>query len=140
MTERDDKLLPRYRSIERETPPPALDAAILAASRRSVRAPTVPRWAAPVSVAAVLVLALGLVLKVQREAPDAGMPVETQAAPSAPSPVDSSPPDRRQDARPAAPRAEAPAAQAEPKPARTPLRQPKVEAKRFAPADPGAAL
>jgi hypothetical protein len=74
MSEHDDEVLRRYRSLAREEPPASIDAAILAASRRSVRARPFARWAGPVSVAAVLVLALGLVLKVQREAPEAPMP------------------------------------------------------------------
>ena len=79
MNERDDELLRRYRELPRETPPPSLDASILAASRRPVRRP-MARWAAPFSVAAVLVLALGLVLKVQREAPEATLPAAPQPA------------------------------------------------------------
>ncbi|MDH3320593.1 MAG: hypothetical protein OEO84_13010, partial [Betaproteobacteria bacterium] len=48
-----------------EEPPPALDAAILAAARRRRS-----RWAVPVSIAAVVVLAVGVTLRVQLEAPD----------------------------------------------------------------------
>ena len=81
MNERDDELLKRYRELPREAPPPALDASILARSRRAARRP-LARWAAPFSVAAVLVLALGLVLKVQREAPEATLPsTQEQAMP-----------------------------------------------------------
>jgi hypothetical protein len=82
MSERDEDLLRRYRAMERPLPPPSIDAAILAASRRAVKARPLSRWAAPVSVAAVLVLALGLVLKVQREAPEATLP--SSAAPALP--------------------------------------------------------
>jgi len=89
MSERDEELLRLYRAPPREAPPPPLDAAILAASRRPARAPGLPRWAAGLSVAAVLVLALGLVLKVQREAPDAGMPVESRATAPAAAPAPS---------------------------------------------------
>ena len=71
MTDSDDKLLHRYRALPREEPPRALDDAILAASRRAVSArPALSRrWAAPVSIAAVLVLAFGVTLEMQREEP-----------------------------------------------------------------------
>ena len=71
MTDSDDKLLQRYRALSREEPPRALDDAILAASRRAVAArPALSRrWAAPVSIAAVLVLAFGVTLEMQREEP-----------------------------------------------------------------------
>lgn len=80
MNERDDELLKRYRDLPRAAPRSALDASILAASRRAARRP-VARWAAPFSIAAVLVLALGLVLKVQREAPEATRPSSPQERP-----------------------------------------------------------
>src|SRR4051812_15143019 len=108
MSERDDELLRRYRAIKPEAPPPALDAAILAASRRSVRARGVPRWAAPVSVAAVLVLALGIVLKVQREAPETALPVQSRAAPSEPSAGNAPQPPPATTPEPMAPRLQAP--------------------------------
>jgi len=60
--ERDDRVSGAYRGLGREDPPPRLDAAILAASVRR-RA----RWAVPVSVAAVVVLAVGVTLRVQME-------------------------------------------------------------------------
>ena len=97
MNESDDELLKRYRDLPRAAPPSSLDASILAASRRATRRP-LARWAAPFSVAAVLVLALGLVLRVQREGPEvtlpsaqeqampgtgAGAPAATQASPQA---------------------------------------------------------
>jgi hypothetical protein len=83
MSERDDELLQLYGHLPREMPPGAVDASILAASRRATRKP-LARWAAPFSVAAVLVLALGLVLKVQREAPEATMPSQSNGAAPAP--------------------------------------------------------
>jgi len=135
MSERDDELLRRYRAASREAPPASLDASILAASRRSVRAPSVRRWAAPLSIAAVVVLALGLVLKVQREAPEAVMPAESHAAPSVPAPV----------AEPAAPPPEATAPEAVPPKAAAPepmaktARKAKAEAKQVAPPPPAAA-
>jgi outer membrane biosynthesis protein TonB len=71
MTDSDDKLLRHYRALPREEPPRALDDAILAASRRAVAArPSLSRrWAGPVSIAAVLVLAFGVTLEMQREQP-----------------------------------------------------------------------
>lgn len=65
-----------YRDGAAETPPLALDETILAASRRAVRSrPRVmhPRfarsWVVPVSLAAVLVLSIGLVTFVSKEVP-----------------------------------------------------------------------
>lgn len=70
MTDSDDKLLQRYRALPREEPPRALDDTILAASRRAVAMPPASRsWAGPVSIAAVLVLAFGVTLEMQREEP-----------------------------------------------------------------------
>jgi hypothetical protein len=70
MTDRDEELARLYRALAKEEPPEALDAAILAASRRAVARPSlVRRWAAPVSVAAVLVLAIGLALEMRDQAP-----------------------------------------------------------------------
>jgi hypothetical protein len=60
--ERDARVSERYRALGREEPPPELDAAILAASRRRRS-----RWAVPVSIAAVVVLAVGVTLRVQIE-------------------------------------------------------------------------
>jgi hypothetical protein len=70
MTDSDDKLLRRYRELAREEPTRALDDAILAASRRAVaKRSWSRRFAAPVSIAAVLVLAFGLTLEMMREEP-----------------------------------------------------------------------
>jgi hypothetical protein len=70
MTDEDDKLTRRYRELAREEPPSAIDAAILAASRRAVKArPWSQRWIGPVSIAAVLVLGIGVSLNMQRERP-----------------------------------------------------------------------
>jgi len=121
MSERDDELLRRYRATGRDEPPAAVDAAILAASRRSLRASPVRRWAAPVSVAAVLVLALGLVLKVQREAPEAVMPAESRVAPEPAAPATApaiEAPVTAPTAAPTAPRVGTPAAR--PGPAKSP--------------------
>jgi hypothetical protein len=65
-TERDEKVSAGYRALGGEEPPRALDEAILAASRRS---PT--RWRVPLSVAAVLVLAVGVTLRMLPQRPDA---------------------------------------------------------------------
>jgi hypothetical protein len=87
MNEHDDKLSARYRELAREEPPVALDAAILAASRRALGRPSFARrWGAPVSIAAVLMLAVGVTLHMQREEPG----VETSEpgpAPAARSPA-----------------------------------------------------
>lgn len=71
MIDRDDEISRRYRALPPEGPPPALDAAILAASRRAVdaRPSGVRRWAGPVSIAAVLVLGIGVSLRMQLEQP-----------------------------------------------------------------------
>jgi len=60
--DRDARVSAHYRALGREEPPAALDAEILAAARRP-RA----RWAVPVSVAAVVVLAVGVTLRLQLE-------------------------------------------------------------------------
>lgn len=70
MIEPGDNLVKHYRDLAREEPPAALDSAILAASRRAVGRPSLSRrWAMPVSIAAVLVLAFGVTLQMQREEP-----------------------------------------------------------------------
>jgi len=71
MSEHDEKLDRAYRALAKEEPPAALDAAILAASRRAVARPSLARrWAVPVSLAATLVLVVGVTLEMQRERPD----------------------------------------------------------------------
>jgi hypothetical protein len=88
MTDHDDKLTRRYRSLAREQPGAALDAAILAASRRAAARPSASRrWAMPVSVAAVLVLALGVTLRMQQEQPGIETAVPEYSQPAAPVPV-----------------------------------------------------
>jgi hypothetical protein len=68
MTEpdRDEKVTQTYRALGGEEPPRALDEAILAASRRSQH-----RWRVPLSIAAVLVLAVGVTLRMLPQRPDA---------------------------------------------------------------------
>ncbi|MGH8689021.1 MAG: hypothetical protein ACREVQ_15060 [Burkholderiales bacterium] len=68
--EHDTRVSAAYRELGADAPPAQLDAAVLAAARRRR-----PRWAVPVSVAAVVVLGLGVVLRVQREAPQPAEPV-----------------------------------------------------------------
>lgn len=77
MAEPGDKVTRAYRGLAREEPPPALDAAILAAARESVRPRARNRWAGPVSIAAVLVLGVGVSLRMQTEQPG----IETSAPP-----------------------------------------------------------
>jgi hypothetical protein len=74
--ERDPQVSRRYRELGSEEPPRAMDDAILAASRKAV-APR-RRWYVPLAAAAVAVLAVGVVLHVQREQPD----TEAVTAPS----------------------------------------------------------
>lgn len=63
--ERDDKVSAGYRALGSEEPPRALDDAILAAARRKP-----VRWRVPVSIAAVLALAVGVTLRMQPQGPE----------------------------------------------------------------------
>lgn len=64
----DEKLKAAYSALPREEPGAAIDAAILAASRRALARPSASRrWAAPASIAAVLVLAFGVTLRMKEE-------------------------------------------------------------------------
>jgi hypothetical protein len=65
-TERDEKLSQAYRALGAEEPPHALDAAILAAARRKPA-----RWRVPLALAAVLVLAVGVTLRMLPHEPGA---------------------------------------------------------------------
>jgi hypothetical protein len=71
--ERDARVSEHYRALGREEPAPEIDAAILAASRRRRS-----RWAVPVSIAAVVVLAVGVTLRVQLEKPEVAEPLVLQ--------------------------------------------------------------
>jgi hypothetical protein len=85
MTDHDDKLKRAWRALAKEEPPAALDAAILAAARRSVARPSFARrWAMPVSIAAVLMLAIGVTLEMQHERPgvELAAPEAKRVAPS----------------------------------------------------------
>src|SRR5258708_22897715 len=107
MTESDEKLLQRYRELAREEPARAVDEAILAASRRAVARPSLARrWAPPLSIAAVLVLAFGVTLEMQREQPGI---------------------EYREGARPAPPAAPAPASKPQLAPTPAPARAPSAE-------------
>jgi cytoskeletal protein RodZ len=112
MAEPGDKLERAYRGLAREEPPSALDASILEASRRAVRRPSATRWAMPVSIAAVLMLAVGVTMHMQQEEPgiETSMPrsAPPPAAPSA-APEPAQAPQREEETR--APKMQAPAPQ-----------------------------
>lgn len=95
--DRDARVSAHYRALGRDEPPAALDAEILAAARRP-RA----RWAVPVSVAAVVVLAVGVTLRLQLEerngAEEVALSPRVMQAPAAA--PEAAPPPRR-DAAPA---------------------------------------
>jgi hypothetical protein len=123
MSGTDDKVNAAYRSLGREEPPAALDARILAASREALVRPSASRrWAAPVSIAAVLVLAFGVTLQMQREQPDVAQPSMDAAAPAQRAAVPAAPP--------AAPPAATPAA-TPPAPASAPVEAKAFRAKKF---------
>ena len=112
MAESDDKLSASYRKLAREEPSAELDAAILAASRRALGRPSFARrWGAPVSIAAVLVLALGVTLRMQQEEP--GVELSEPAARIAPP--------------------QAPVAQSQPSPEAQPQAKPDMKEKRALP-------
>ncbi len=99
MTDSDDRIARRYRELAREEPSPALDAAILAKARQQIGdGPSLPasermrvrprfqNWAGPVSIAAVLVLGIGVSLRMQLEQPG----IETTAPANEPTPAPAS--------------------------------------------------
>jgi hypothetical protein len=75
VSEIDPKLSRLYREASTESPPAALDAAILAAARKQVAKPqrrarsSWVRWMAPASAIATLVLGVSIALLVEREQP-----------------------------------------------------------------------
>lgn len=109
--ERDPLISSAYREIEHSEPGPGLDARILAASRQAVAKPKGRRpgwlnWAVPISSAAVLVLALGVLLEAQRQetAPvPAVVPKERQAAAEGMKAADEALPARKAEASPERP-------------------------------------
>ena len=56
----DDALRKLYRGLPRDDPPPAIDAAVLAAAHVSVATQPRRNWAVPVSLAAVLVFSVAV--------------------------------------------------------------------------------
>jgi len=108
--DRDVRVSERYRALGREQPPPELDVAILAASRRRHA-----RWVVPVSIAAVVVLAVGVTLRVQiEERKDAEDIALSPRVMQAPAPPPAGLESRAQAAREAAAPPAAPAAAASP--------------------------
>ena len=96
MTDADDKLRRRYREIATEEPSAVIDAAILSKARQatgdgpssgSLEAtrghPRLQRWAGPMSIAAVLVLGIGVSLRMQLEQPG----IETSVPAGEPAPA-----------------------------------------------------
>ena len=77
------KVSARYRELAREEPSSALDARILAASRE-IRRPARPQWMVPLSIAAVLVLGIGVSLRMQLEQPGIETSLPAPAAPTTP--------------------------------------------------------
>src|SRR6187399_3018732 len=110
MNESGDKLGSAYRALAREEPGAAIDDAILAASRGALARPSASRrWAAPVSIAAVLVLAFGVTLRMQQEKPgvespdmDATHSAQGRVVPAAP-PAAADVPDAKAEQQPAPP-------------------------------------
>jgi len=127
MTEHDDKLSRRYRELAREEPSASVDATILARARR--RAPGHRRsWFVPVSIAAVLMLGVGVTLRMQMEEPG----IET-SAPKREFPV------RVPESAPAAAAPTVDAVKPAEAPAPRPQLEPKAKSRLAAPAKPAAA-
>jgi hypothetical protein len=114
-----------YRAAGHDQPPPALDAAILAEAQRAVARPAAKplhlRWAVPLSTAAVVVLAVGVVLLMTQEGAlnhraEFDAPNEYTLAPAAPPAADTATRELRDAAEPAK------AKRAAPEPATPPAR------------------
>ncbi|MBI3574487.1 MAG: hypothetical protein HY083_02345 [Gammaproteobacteria bacterium] len=100
---RGDSLLSRvYRETGREEPPAHLDAAILAQAKAAATARrSKPRWFMPLSLAATVVLSIGVVLFMSREGvtpvpmetplPTPGAPVLKPTTPTAPAVIEKAP-------------------------------------------------
>jgi hypothetical protein len=94
MDAHDPLLSQAYRDAARDMPSAALDARILAAARQATQAKPAPRraggwrWLLPASSMAVLVLAIGVVMRVRHEAPEnLGIEAESRRVPAAASPA-----------------------------------------------------
>ena len=81
---RDDAIRARYRALATEEPSAAIDAALRAAARRAVasapreaRRSRTSRWAVPASLAAVVLLSFGVVMRMEQEVPP--FEIETKA-------------------------------------------------------------
>ncbi len=82
MTDRDEAVSRRYRELAREEPPAALDAAILAAASGVARPRARSLWPAAISIAAVLVLGIGISMRMLVEEPgvETSMPRSSSSA------------------------------------------------------------
>lgn len=116
----DDALRKLYRGLPRVDPPPAIDAAVLAAAHVSVATQPRRNWAVPVSLAAVLVFSVAVTLRVAEERPEARQIQVSPPPPSAPTA-----------AKPVEPSADAPASDPAPQ-AKPPLRPAPVQRERIA--------
>jgi hypothetical protein len=123
MTDPNDKLTRAYRDLAREEPPASLDAAILARAREGVGARQKPSWMVPVSIAAVLMLGIGVTLRMQTEEPG----IETSVPAPSNVPETHSPSPAAQPATTLPEASEPPAAESKPAAAEAP--PPKVEKK-----------
>jgi len=101
-TERDEKVSAGYRALGGEEPPRALDEAILAAARKRPS-----RWRVPLSIAAVLVLAVGVTLRMLPQRPDAESVALAPQVMETPRPAASAPDPAREQPKPAARAADA---------------------------------
>jgi len=96
-TERDEKVAAGYRALRSEEPPRALDEAILTAARKRPS-----QWRVPLSIAAVLVLAVGVTLRMLPQRPEAESVALAPQVMQTPRPAASAPAPARELARPAA--------------------------------------
>lgn len=138
-TPMDEGLRALYRGLPADAPPPALDAAILKASRGAVATRTRRPWSVSLALAAVLVLSVTVTLRVAEERPDLE-PVPVARAPEAPPRV--APAAEAQGGRPAGPRAKSTAdvvaLEAEPRREQAPAAAP-PPAPAFVPSPPAVA-